>query len=287
MLEAEVIDELMNQHELSPEYCLKEESEAAFLQRHQVPLTEVKATYVQHSGPRSVLWTGTKTCGVEEFVAGLLRRNGFHVLRLESRPIHALFGIYMWLTIQDPADPLVRIVGFDRKDTDTDQGEHRIIWTSLPEDFGSPEYGIRRKAAIQQHLDESLRSPDDLDWLFDYWLEPSNHLRQYLWAYKEEQLQAARQIIRILSMEEVKTILSYLAESYWERYCGWPDLLAWRGADRLFIEVKGSKDKLSMDQRTWVEGNQRFIRLPFNIYKIHRAKVVSTSELPGWSTSLQ
>jgi len=80
-------------------------------------------------------------------------------------------------------------------------------------------------------------------------------LRQYLWAYVQEDQQRGRTLIEVLGPQRVKRIMRYLAEDYWVRYLGWPDLVSWREGDSgpegvAFIEVKSSNDKLSDDQRS-------------------------------------
>lgn len=68
---------------------------------------------------------------------------------------------------------------------------------------------------------------------------------------------------------------------------GWPDLLTWReprsgtvdgpdnGKDEvLLVEVKSSSDRLSEDQRTWIELNDTELHLPFELAKVHRAESV-------------
>lgn len=48
----------------------------------------------------------------EAFAADHYRALGWSVLKVESVPFHALFGVMMWMLIQDPSDPLNRIVSF-------------------------------------------------------------------------------------------------------------------------------------------------------------------------------
>ena len=86
----------------------------------------------------------------------------------------------------------------------------------------------RRGQALQEHLD---LIPNDLPGMlltYDYWQEPSRPLRQYLWAYVQEDQQRGRTLIEVLGPQRVKRIMRYLAEDYWVRYLGWPDLVSWR-----------------------------------------------------------
>ncbi len=101
-------------------------------------------------------------------------------------------------------------------------------------------------------------------------IELADGLRQYLWAHRQGDLERARQLLRILPAVSTVQMLKYLIEDYWGRYLGWPDLLAWQGDEFLFVEVKLSPDKLSDQQRRWVEQNQARLHLPFKLAKIHR-----------------
>jgi hypothetical protein len=97
-------------------------------------------------------------------------------------------------------------------------------------------------------------------------------LRQYLWAHRRKDVQRAQTLVRVLPEERILAILQYLVESYWQRYCGWPDLLVF-GPERFeFIEVKLGGDQLSQDQKQWIRGNASSLRLPFRIAKVHRSR---------------
>jgi hypothetical protein len=61
-----------------------------------------------------------------------------------------------------------------------------------------------------------------------------------------------------------------LSNDYWKRYLGWPDLLVYKNDEYFFVEVKSSKDKLSLNQKEWIKGNHDFLKLPFRILKIHK-----------------
>jgi hypothetical protein len=143
----------------------------------------------------------------------------------------------------------------------------------------------RRGQALQEHLD---LIPNDLPGMlltYDYWQEPSRPLRQYLWAYVQEDQQRGRTLIEVLGPQRVKRIMRYLAEDYWVRYLGWPDLVSWREGDSgpegvAFIEVKSSNDKLSDDRRSWIEGNHKHLQLPFRLAKVNRAQRLDPKPAP-------
>lgn len=86
-------------------------------------------------------------------------------------PFHALFGVMMWLLIQDPFDPLNCVVSFGDRTVYEATREKLPIWTPLPEDFGTRGYGRRRAEAIDAHLALLVPEREELLWIFDYWRE--------------------------------------------------------------------------------------------------------------------
>ena len=272
--EEQALREIKAFHAATPKYSFAEESQQPVIDKFGIQVIDLPGTYVKgHEEKRVRLLDQGQCISVEEFVSRYFKQQGYSVLFLESRPFHVLFGIYMWLLVQDPDDPLNRMVMFGDRDAYEAGGPNKPIWMMKPDDFGTPGYGVRRAAAIEEHLRDVLRH-GELEELFKYWLQPSETLRQYLWAHKLEDIDIARELTRILPKAVVGRILRYLVEAYWQRYTGWPDLLIHRGADYLFVEVKSSKDKLSQDQKNWIRGNHESLHLPFKIVKVHKKEVV-------------
>jgi hypothetical protein len=96
----------------------------------------------------------------EEFAERHFTAKGYQVIHSESRPFHALFGIYMFLLIQDPGDPRNRMVTFGSRTAFDTKTKAPPIWTSLPEDFGTSGYYTHRRRQIRKHLS----SLDESDW---------------------------------------------------------------------------------------------------------------------------
>src|SRR5699024_1444176 len=118
---------------------------------------------------------------VEEFASRYFKRLGYKVMHVESAPFHVLFGVFMFLVIQDSGDTKGRIVQFgSRNDFDSGKSDEGLISILLPEDFGDTLYYERQKELIARYIDKL----DDLEWLFDYWLSYSSGFRQYLWAHR-------------------------------------------------------------------------------------------------------
>lgn len=268
-IEREVIDEIKELHRRSPRYTYDEESQDEVLTRHKIEVIRLDAEYVKTPEGTFIL-DGNEPCSPEEFATRHFIRLGYEVIFAESTPFHVLFGVFMWMLIQDPSDPRNRIVGIVDRAAHEQGTKNKQIWSLLPEDFGSPGYGERRRSAIDAHIALLPQSKSDLLWTFDYWLASSADLRQYLWAHRAEDVERARDIITVLPVDVVQRILRYLVMHYWGRYLGWPDLLIHKEGKFLFTEIKSSKDKLSEEQKNWIRGNSSELNLPFKIVKIHR-----------------
>jgi hypothetical protein len=270
----EVVAELKALHASAPKYDTREPSQSEILARCAVGIDDFKADYVEASKKGALILSEGAVVSAESFAAGRYEAQGWSVLPLESVPFHALFGVMMWLLIGDPRDPKNRMAGFGSRTAFEGGVEAPPIFTMLPEDFGTPGYGRRRAARIDDHF--ALMVPDGiaetgclLD-LFDYLRSPSENLRQYLWAHRDADVDRARRLIEILPAATIIEILRYLVEDYWGRYVGWPDLLLWRADAFMMIEVKSSSDRLSVDQMRWISDNHEILKLPFRLAKLHR-----------------
>ena len=269
-IEKAVLEDIKALHARAPKYAFSEKSQAEVIALYGVTVEPLQATYAKDGKKGAQIVSGSEVISAEEFASHHYIGQGWQVLKLESVPFHVLFGAMTWLLIQGYDDPLCRLVSFGDRIAFEEKRPGEMVWTHLPSDFGSKGYGERRAKAINEHFNEMLRDDDPL-WLFDYWLEPSEGFRQYLWAHRSEDIARARRLLEILPFETVKTILRYLVEGYWDRYLGWPDLLLYRQGEFKFVEVKSSNDKLSEEQKAWIADNHDILKLPFSIAKIHKA----------------
>ena len=276
--EKQALLEIKALHAATPKYTYDDESQESILSRCRVQIINLNGTYQRGLTDRKVrLLDGEEAISVEEYASRYFQRLGYSVSPLESRPFHVLFGVFMWLLIQDPGDQLNRLVEFGDR-LAFERGEQgQVIWMLLPEDFGTRGYAKRRAVDIDKHLSTSMENTEELQWLFEYWLEPSRNLRQYLWAYRDEDVQTARQLVAVLPAIFIVSILRYLVEDYWGRYLGWPDLLVYKSSDYKFVEIKSSGDKLSDDQKRWISDNHSILHSPFFLIKVHKQKVVDVS----------
>lgn len=314
-IESKVLTDLRSWHAAEPRYDTTRPSDAAVLTSARVNVVGLPAAYLTPSpGPKALVVPAATTDAslavpVEEFAADHYRRQGREVMELESRPFQCLFGCLMWMWVSEPADPRNRAVYFGGRDG-VGADDNGLIAVVMPEDFGSANHGSRRQGALHEHLDVLPDSTEELIRVYDCWLDYSRPLRQYLWAYTKEDETRARKVVEVLGARTVKKLLAFLAEDYWERYLGWPDLLTWRldasdavrsteaipgvddhvadnGAhgshsdqehgdgglpDVLLAEVKSSSDRLSDDQRAWIRQNANTLKLPFEVVKVHRTK---------------
>ncbi len=268
-IERTVLEDIKALHVSAPKYTFAEKSQAEVIAQFSVKVEALEATYAKGAKKGAQIVSGDEVISAEEFASRHYAAQGWQVLRLESVPFHVLFGAMTWLLIQGYDDPLCQMVSFGDRVAFEEKRPGEMIWTHLPSDFGSKGYGERRANAIDEHFDQMLLDDDPL-WLFDYWLEPSEGLRQYLWAHRPEDVARARRLLEILPFETTKAILRYLVEGYWDRYLGWPDLLLYRQGEFKFVEVKSSNDKLSEEQKSWIGDNHDILKLPFAIAKIHK-----------------
>jgi hypothetical protein len=267
---AQAIKDIKSRHDTARKYEYTEKSTAQVIEEYDVEVVNIYAEYGEDEDRKAKVRCQGMLLTVEEYVEAKLHEQGYQTVFLESSPFHALFAIFMWMVIQDPADLQVRMAGFGERSAYEESREKNPIWVPLPDDFGTPGYSTRRALEIEHHFAPEMGDKDNLLWLFDYWVPYSEGLRLYLWAHREKDVEKARKVVEVLRPAFVLSILRYLTADYWGRYLGWPDLLAYREDDFVFIEVKSSKDKLSEEQKRWIAGNSEHLQLPFKIFKVHR-----------------
>ena len=271
IIEKAVLAEIKKRHAHAPKYVFSELSQSQVLKRCNIEVIEIAAEHVETPQKGAIIRDGKDVISPEMFVTRRFEAEGWAVMALESAPLHALFGVMMWLLIQDNKDRQSRIVSFGNRSMPDAGAGPAMIWTRLPEDFGTEGYATRRKAAIKRHFRALTPDRDELLWLFDYW-RSDDGLRQYLWAHRDSDVARARRLIEILSPNQIRDILNYLVKAYWRHYLGWPDLLLHRTGEILLLEVKSSGDRLSNDQKRWIIDNYDHLHLPFKVVKLHRAK---------------
>ena len=151
-IEKEVIEEIKDLHKRSPKYNYQEEPQSEVLAKNKVEVVRLDGTYIKTAERKVDILQNGKVYSAEEFVSLHYKQKGYDVLTTESIPFHTLFGVFMWILIQDPSDHLVRIVAFGERSAFEEGRDGETIWTHYPEDFGTPGYAQRRANAIETHL---------------------------------------------------------------------------------------------------------------------------------------
>lgn len=111
-IERQVVKEINELHKTTPKYTYKEESQSEIISKYNVEVINLDGVYVKTSGRKVSILIGKNLCSAEEYVRLYLNELGFNVLETESVPFHVIFGVFMWLLIQDPADELNRFASF-------------------------------------------------------------------------------------------------------------------------------------------------------------------------------
>jgi len=271
-IENKVLSEILERHKQSPKYKYIDKSAQEVLDEAKVEVENVNVTYIRSPEKQASVLYKKNVVTVEEYAKRYYEDKGHQVLFCESVPFHVLFGVFMWLVIQDPEDLMNQTVMFGNRDTQNESNE--VVVTMLPEDFGTKGYYLRREDLITEHL-KFIAQTGDLLWLFDYWVDPSSNFRQYLWAHRDNDVFQARRILEIMNREFIIKCLKYLIEDYWAHYLGWPDLLVTKKSDFVFVEVKSSGDGLSGEQKSWIQKNASTLKFNFRLLKLHKAETIS------------
>ncbi len=151
-IEKAVMVEIKEHHAREPKYVFLEQPQSAVIGATNTEVISLPAVHVSQ-GTRGVLIDSTVgLLTPEKFAEQYFSARGYECIQCESRPFHVLFGIYMFLLIQDPDDPRNRIVAFGSRSAFDKKIRAAPIHTLLPEDFGAPGYFLRRKKEIGRHL---------------------------------------------------------------------------------------------------------------------------------------
>ena len=272
--EREAVEEIKQLHQERPKYVYAEVPQSAVLAKYGVDVVNLRPKRTQSGVAPAFEVDNLCLDSAVEVARHHFHRQGYSSVFTESRPFHVLFGAFMWVVVQDPADPKIARVGGTLK---SPSGEHRnraVVWRLHPLDFGTAAYGERRAPAIARFLLTLRQRSNSLGNIFEAWLAPSYPLRSYLSGHREGDILTAKTLLSILPGDVIVNILAYLSKHYWQRYCGWPDLVFHKGDDFFFCEVKFSGDSLKEEQKEWIRGNSSELRLPYKLVKVHRAALV-------------
>ena len=265
-------------HKTNPLYEYETINQNNFIKQNNIPFIELKG-----SKSKDGFWLSSKgeKLTSEDFVANYYKEKGYDVYSCERRIISTLIGAYLWTPINEP-DSKLRICGIGSRGklskTLSSEFENGILWIQLPKDFGSNEFFIRKKEEFEEWL-EIISKSGPLIEQYDYFLEVSKHLRDYLWVYNDSSEEITRKFLEIVPDEITFKILRWGIEHFWDRQPGWPDLFVVKNSEYFFVEVKGPNDKLSPDQIAWfkwVVDNKIFKCVICKIKKNHSNLLLSS-----------
>ena len=204
-----VIADLKILYSKNPKYNFNEVTQSQIINEVSAEIITVQGEYVKTTGRKAGVLHEGNIYTVEQYAMKLSEKKGYIALETESAPFHVLFGIFMWPIIQDSQDTNVRAVSFgDRNDFAQKKESCEIITTLLPNDFGTSSYYSRRVDIIKSHIRELHHT--DISSLFIEWIEPGFHFRQYLWAHREDDVQKAINVLKIIGNDNLLKILDYV-----------------------------------------------------------------------------
>lgn len=261
-------------HKKTPKYSMREETEAEFLSKVDVPSREISAQYLQIlKGNRKLgRWLGStgQPCSAEEIAVEHYKSLGYDVRSCERRLVTIWVGTFLSPVIQDRSDPRSKC-GFRRstRGWKTGNRDTSMIHFWKPEDFGSLQYYERRHEAIENWIGRIERTKD-LDVMFERLLDESTALRDYLWVSEDACVELGRTALHVIPPETVAKCIRWAIQDFWTRQPGWPDLLVFRSGEYLFVEVKSPLDELSKEQMSWFRWATEESHVPSEICRLKR-----------------
>ncbi|KAJ1945810.1 hypothetical protein EC988_005670 [Linderina pennispora] len=125
-------------------------------------------------------------------------------------------------------------------------------YQSAPLDMRSDSFYFSRKGMIERRVEE-IKSNQFLHYLIDaYDLQLGSEIIGVNWEYTRGWLEM---ICACIGGRRLAAILGVLAREYPLKHSGFPDLCLWKPGTNefLFAEVKGPNDKLSENQKDWID----------------------------------
>ena len=239
------------QHKINPLYEYNELSQDEFLKKVDVSIRKIEAKHKIKDDKG--YWEGkngellTPEGIAKEYYESL----GFEVYYCERKIISTLVGAFLWTPINDPEDDRLEFFGIGSRGKYSKNKNSEILWMMLPRDFGSYEFFLRKKENFLEWIELIKSNP--LIGQYDYFLECSKNLREYLWVYNTESENITRKFLEVVPDNITIKLILWGIEHFWDRQTGWPDLFLVKEKEFLFVEVKTPHDKLSPDQMNWFE----------------------------------
>ena len=130
-------------HARAPKYTMREPSQADIIARYAATIDTFRPAYAEATEKGAVVMLGGVVVSPEVYAARQYEAQGWSVMPLESAPLHALFGVMMWLLIEHPGDPRSQRVSFGSRTAFEGKVPGGEISMRLPSDFGTVGYGRR------------------------------------------------------------------------------------------------------------------------------------------------
>jgi len=268
-IQKEVLKSIKEQHKHSPKYDFSEKSQSDIISEFAVPVLEIVAEFPSNPNQsRKRVTHEGQIVTADEFATNYYQNKGYSVLRMESRPLHVIYAVLLNDVLSSLDDELSRVVEFgDRNAYNSSVPHEEPVSVSLPTDFGTAGFWERKSDTLSERITFFDATEIALA-EFDRLKNQSQPLLNYLWVDTAIDLNNARNILGLLESQQIRDVLTYLAKGYWSRYLGWPDFLIKNDSGFKLVEVKGSGDKLSKDQKDWIAGNAYEMQLPFELLKV-------------------
>jgi hypothetical protein len=258
LLKSEAKEIWQKRHLQDPLYVINKTTEADFLSKVKVTEQFIKGKCVQtkENGQTIVNWINQEgmACPIEEIVADWYKAKGFSAKRCEGKLISVLIGTFCLPLILQP-------------------GKSNRIYTggaNIAEGFGSQEFAKSRSEDFEKLLAE-LDNSEDLQVMFEERLEQSKGLRIYLGVEDDYAVELGRIALRTIPRELILKCIRWGFQHFWDHRCGWPDLFVFSDKSFLFVEVKGPRDRLSLDQMNWFRWAINEIDIPCEIVRLQKS----------------
>lgn len=243
-----------DRHNQSPKYTFAvEPTEADFLSEVKVPERNLtgRITSVKKGKKNAKAWINSlgKECSVEDIASEWFSSNGFIVKKCELRLVSVLVATFCFPVII---------------------GQERSIGSLLTRGFGSEQFFASHKQEFEKNR-HYLEKAENLAAIYNNILPESHGLRLYLGVEDAESVELGLLAIKAMPRSMLLDCVQFGFESFWARRAGWPDLFAARLASNefLFAEVKGSTDKLSLQQMDWFKWAIQKAKLPCEIVRVN------------------
>ena len=171
---------------------------------------------------------------VELGAIAYFREAGFDAAFSENHTWRSLFGLAFWDIIFDPT-----LVAFHHP------------FQRRPSDLHLPDFYQKRGENIRQHLDSFENKDEFLEYLWKNYRQNEGIANAFV-IWLPEIWELVRVIVTFLDWENIKLILTKIAENIIENSRGLPDLMVWNENGLELIEIKSPNDALSNQQLFWL-----------------------------------